>query len=109
MTDVRTDAERVDHALSAILEDRPAVLPPALADELAVARALRADLHLVPPGSGFEDALALRLSGEEDDRPDRWVRGFLRHHQRLVLTGAVGSAVASAAGMAVLAWRLVHR
>lgn len=109
MTRRPTDAERIDHAVSAVLEDRPVALPPALADELAAARALRADLHPVPPGEGFEEALAQRLSDDRGLNPGRWMSGFVRHHQRLVLTGALGSVLVSTASAAVIAWRLVHR
>jgi len=109
MTRRPTDAQRIDHAVSAVLEGRPVALPPPLADELAAARALRADLPLVPPGVGFEEALAQHLSDGRALSPRRWASGFVRHHQRLVLTGALGSALVSTAGAAVIAWRLVHR
>jgi hypothetical protein len=110
MTRRPTDAERVDQAVNAVLEDHPAALPPLLANELAAARALRSDLHLVPPGDEFEEALAERLMGGELTlSPGRRVSGFVRHHQRLVLTGAVGSVVVSTAGAAVIAWRLARR
>ena len=109
MTRRPTDAERVDQAVSAVLEDHAAALPPFLANELATARALRADLRLIPPGDEFEETLAQRLiSGELTRSPGRRVSGFVRHHQRLVLTGAVGSVVVSTAG-AVIAWRLARR
>jgi hypothetical protein len=108
MTRRPTDAQRIDRAVSAVLEDRPVALPPPLADELSTARALRADLPLVPPGDAFEEALALRLSdGHTHD--GSWVGDFARRHHRLVLTGAVGSLLVSTAGAAVFAWRLVHR
>ena len=109
MTPRPTDAERVDHAVSAVLEDRPAALPPPLSEELAAARALRADLHPVPPGVDFEEALAQRLRDDPVLGPSRRVSGFVRHHQRLVLTGAVGSVVVSTAGVAVIALRLARR
>jgi uncharacterized iron-regulated membrane protein len=110
MTRHPTDAERVDQAVNAVLEDHPAALPPVLANELAAARALRSDLHLVPPGNEFEEALAERLMGGElTPSPSHRVSGFVRHHQRLVLTGAVGSLVVSTAGAAVIAWRLARR
>ena len=103
-----TDAERVDRAVSAVLEDEPAILPPALARELATARTLRAGLHAVPPGVAFEEALARRL-GDHRSRLDPRLTGFVRQHGRLVVTGAVGSALVSGAGVAMVAWRLVHR
>jgi hypothetical protein len=110
MTRRPTDAERVDQAVSAMLEDHPATLPPFLANELAAARALRADLRLVPAGDEFEETLAQRLiGGALTVSPGRRVSGFVRHHQRLVLTGAVGSVVVSTAGAAVIAWRLARR
>jgi hypothetical protein len=103
-----TTAERLDQAVSAVLEGAAAAVPPALAPELAVARALRDGLHPVPPGVTFEGALAQRLeaAGRPTANP---VIGFWRHHHRLVLTGAVGSVVVSTAGVAVVAWRFVHR
>jgi hypothetical protein len=109
MTRRPTDAQRIDHAVSAVLDDRPVALPPPLADELSAARALRAGLPLVPPSDGFEEALARHLSDGHTQNAGRWVSGFVRHHQRLVLTGAVGSVLVSTAGAAVLAWRHVHR
>ena len=108
MTRRPTDAERVDHAVSAVLEDLPVALPPPLADELAAARALRAFLHLVPPGEDFENALAQRLSDDPALGPGSRVSGCVRHHQRLVVTGAVGSVLVST-GAAVIAWRLGRR
>ena len=84
-------------------------MPPTLAAELAMARALRDSLHPVPPGSGFEASLGRRLDAGVARAADRRLMGFVRHHQRLVLTSAVGSVVVSTAGMAVVAWRYVHR
>jgi hypothetical protein len=103
-----TDAEHVDRAISAVLDDEPALVPPALAAELATDRALREGLHPVPPGLAFEEALARRL-GEDRFGLDQRVTGFARQHARLLVTGAVGSVVVSTAGAAVVAWRLVHR
>ncbi|HET9497939.1 MAG TPA: hypothetical protein VFP83_06400 [Candidatus Limnocylindria bacterium] len=104
-----TDAERIDRAVSSVLDGEPAAVPPTLAGELATARALRDSLHPVPPGSAFEASLARRLDAATTPAADRRLMGFVRHHQRLVLTGAVGSVVVSTAGMAVVAWRHVHR
>jgi hypothetical protein len=103
-----TSAERLDEAVTAVLDGAPVAVPPALAAELAVARTLRDGLRPVPPGVTFEGALARRLetAGHAAGNP---VIGFWRHHHRLVLTGAVGSVVVSTAGMAVVAWRFVHR
>ena len=109
MTRRPTDAQRIDRAVSAVLAGRPVALPPPLADELSTARALRADLPLVPPGDAFEEALALRLSDGHTHDAGSWVGDFARRHHRLVLTGAVGSVLVSTAGAAVFAWRLVHR
>jgi hypothetical protein len=104
-----TDAERIDRAVTSVLNDEPAAVPPTLATELAMARALREGLPPVPPGSAFEASLARRLEAAAMRAADRRLMGFVRHHQRLVLTGAVGSGVVSTAGMAVVAWRYVHR
>ena len=103
-----TSAERLDQAVSAVLADAQAIVPPALAAELAVARTLREVLHPVPPGLTFEGALARRLAsaGTPARNP---VLEFWRDHHRLVVTGAVGSVVVSTAGFAVVAWRFVHR
>jgi len=101
-------ATQVDRALDAVLDDRMPVFPPELGSELAVARALRADLPLVPAAPSFEEALARRLSQTAPD-PEGLMHRFVRHHHRLVLTGALGSVLISTAGAAVVAWRLVHR
>lgn len=103
-----TTAERLDQAVSDVLDGAQAVVPPSLAAELAVARTLREGLRPVPPGERFEVALGRRLAsaGLPASNP---LLGFWRHHHRLVLTGAVGSVVVSTAGVAVFAWRFVHR
>ena len=103
-----TDAERVDRAVSALLKGEPADVPPALAGELETARTVRDSLHPVPAGAAFEAALGRRLGGGGTGL-DRRLGGFVRQHGRLVVTGAVGSFVISTAGVAVVAWRLVHR
>ena len=104
-----TDADRLDRAVTAMLADEPVAVPPTLADQLAMARVLRAALSSVPAGSEFEDALAERLARGPRTDPGRLMSRFVRHHQRLVVTGAVSSVVLSTASAAVLAWRLVHR
>lgn len=109
MTPTPTDADLLDRAVSALLDDGPAAVPPALASELATARVLHGTLSAVPPGADFEDALARRLAGGARRDPGRQVTHFARHHQRLVVTGAVSSVLLSTASAAVLAWRLVHR
>ncbi|RPH37116.1 MAG: hypothetical protein EHM90_00255 [Chloroflexi bacterium] len=103
-----TDAERIDQAVTSVLDDQPVAVPPGLAPELAVARTLRECLPPVPPGALFEADLARRLEASGVPGGNR-LPSFLRHHHRLVVTGAVGSVVVSTAGMAVVAWRLVHR
>lgn len=109
MTRRPTDAERIDSAVSAVLEGRTVALPPAFAGELAAARVLRAELHAVPAAASFEEALTRRLVDSTLRSSGPWIGGFVRQHQRLILTGALGSVVLSTAGAAVLAWRLVHR
>jgi hypothetical protein len=104
-----TRASQVDHVVSAILGDRLTLRSPDLGAELAAARALRADLPLVPAAPRFEEALARRLSREAGPRSGGWLQRFVRHHQRLILTGALGSVLISTAGAAIVAWRLVHR
>ncbi len=104
-----TDADRLDRAVTAVLADEPAAVPPTLADQLALARVLRTALAPVPAGSAFEDHLAERLAHGPEADPGRLMSQFVRHHQRLVVTGAVSSVVLSTASAAVLAWRLVHR
>jgi hypothetical protein len=100
-----TDAERLDRAVTALIEGASAAVPPTLDSELAVARAVRATLPPIPAGERFEARLARRLGPS----PDRRLSGFVRDHQRLVLTGALGSVVVSTASVAVVAWRVVHR
>ena len=101
-----TDAQRIDDAVTALLGDEPVAVPPSLAEELSTARVVRAGLPPVPPGAEFEASLARRLGG---DGADRRLRVFVRHHHRLLLTGAVGSVVVSTASVALMAWRLGHR
>jgi hypothetical protein len=103
-----TSAERLDQAVTAVLEGAPTAVPPALTRELAVARTLHEGLRPIPPGVTFEGALAHRLevAASPSGNP---VVGFWRHHHRLALTGAVGSVVVSTASVAVIAWRFVHR
>lgn len=103
-----TDAERMDRAVTALLADDPVAVPSTLAGELATARAIRAGLPVVPPGAAFEADLARQL-GTGDLSTDRRLTEFIRHHHRMVLTGAVGSVVVSTASVAVMAWRLGHR
>lgn len=109
MPSLSTDADRLDRAVTAVLAGEPAAVPPTLADHLAAARVLRTALHPVPAGSAFEDALGARLASGPRTDPGRLMGQFVRHHQRLVVTGAVSSVVLSTASAAVLAWRLVHR
>lgn len=103
-----TDAERIDRAVTALLGDEPVAVPPSLTGELATARAVRDGLHPVPPGAEFEANLARRLT-VGGSPIDHRLTAFVRHHQRLVLTGALGSVVVSTASVAVMAWRLGHR
>jgi hypothetical protein len=109
MTHRPTDAERIDQAVSAVLEGRAVALPPTLASELAAARIVRSGLPAVPPGASFEEALTRRLADAPPGSPGRLVGGFIRQHQRLILTGALGSVLVSTAGAAVVAWRLANR
>jgi hypothetical protein len=109
MHSLSTDADRLDRAVTALLTDEPAAVPPTLADQLAIARAVRTAITPIPVGAAFEDALAERLAHGPFADPGRLMTQFVRHHQRLVVTGAVSSVVLSTASAAVLAWRLVHR
>ncbi len=99
--------------MSALLAGSSDALPPNLAAELATARAVRAGLPPVPAGARFDADLARRLfahrSADGTARLDDRLTGFVKHHQRLVLTGALGSVVVSTASVAVVAWRMVHR
>ena len=104
-----TDAERIDRAVSALLGDEPVAVPATLAGELATARAVQAGLHPVPPSAEFEASLARRLADGAFPSIDHRLTEFVRHHHRLVLTGAVGSVVVSTASVALMAWRLGHR
>lgn len=109
MTRRPTPAEQVDRVVGAILSDQPIAAPSSLADELAVARALRAGLAPVPPSDAFTDTLARLLRGEPAARAGHRLNSLLRDHHRLVLTGALGSVLISTASAAVVAWRMAHR
>lgn len=105
-------AERLDRAVDGILDGLPAPIAAAAADVDAGTRPLvelAGDLHLtlVPPpvGSRYESRLGARLATATARDPMAWA---LRHPGRLIVTGAVGSAV----GVGVTAyavWRSSRR
>ena len=106
-------AERVDRAVDRLLDGEStglaaatAGLPPGERGVLEVAALLRTALALPPAGTRFEARLGARLAGAVADRdPVAWA---LRHPGRLIVTGAVGSAV----GVGVTAyavWRNARR
>lgn len=99
----------MDRVVSAILSDQPIAAPAELADELAVARAVRLGLAPIPPSDVFADSLARLLRGEPAARAGHRLHSLLRDHHRLVLTGALGSVLISTASAALLAWRMAHR
>ena len=115
MTTRPSPAERLDRAVDAVLAGAPAPIAAAGAgvngtDRALVdaAAALRATLATSVVAPRFEARLGARLSGVS---PTPWI---LRHHGRLIVTGAVGSAV----GVGVTAYavwrsrsshRLLHR
>jgi hypothetical protein len=91
-------AERVDRAVGEVLDGHPAGAAAATAglgsDERAiveVASLLRRSLSAPAVGPRFEARLAARLAGSLHPRDA--VTWALRHPGRLIVTGAVGSAV----------------
>jgi hypothetical protein len=115
MTTRPTPAERLDQAIDAVLDGAPAPVAAAVAgvsrtDRALVdsAAALRAALATSLAAPRFEARLGARLAGV--DGPP-WI---LRHPGRLIVTGAVGSAVgvgftAYAVWRSRSAHRLLHR
>jgi hypothetical protein len=109
MTNHPTRAERLDRAVDAILDGTPPSAAAATAGIgaadrplLAAASALRAALASSLVAPRFEARLGARLSGAAGTP---WL---LRHPGRLIVTGAVGSAV----GVGVTAyavWRSTRR
>lgn len=90
-------AERVDRAVGHLLDGATsgaaaatAGLPPGQRGVLDVAAALRAALALPPVAPRFEARLGARLAAAVARDPLGWA---LRHPGRLIVTGAVGSAV----------------
>lgn len=110
-----TQAERIDRAVDALIAGETPVVDPALRPLLDAAATLSASLAGVPPSARFEERLARRLRGSPH-RPVAearaavadWSRQQLTP-QRLLLTGAVGSAVGVAGVAAVAFWRATHR
>ena len=108
----------LDRAIDALIDGRVAAAEPRVRVLLHVAAAVRAALPVVPPGVLFEDRLAGRLgilagggsvAGRPLISPARAWAG-IRSHPRFIITGAVGSAAVSVAGVTALAvWRAAHR
>ena len=109
-------AERLDHALDGLLDGVPqrvaaatAGLAPDALPLVALADDLRATLVAPPVGPRFEARLGTRLATAGGASPSRDAVGWaLRHPGRLIVTGAVGSAV----GVGVTAyavWRSSRR
>lgn len=108
-----TIAERVDATVSALLAGQPAPRAAAVAhlaredrDMADVAARLMDALRLPPVAPRFEARLGARLANAATmAQPMAWV---LRHPGRLIVTGAVGSAVG--VGMTAYAvWRSSRR
>ncbi len=106
-------AERLDHAIGQVLGGAsPAVASASAGLDLTtrllieVAESVRAALPVLPASPGFESRLDARLTGAVASRDAlAWA---LRHPGRLIVTGAVGSAV----GVGVTAyavWRSSRR
>ena len=106
-------AERLDHAVDGVLDGFPpsvaaaaAGIEPTGRPLVALAAELRATLVLPPTAPRFEARLGSRLASSGPPRdPVAWA---LRHPGRLIVTGAVGSAV----GVGVTAyavWRSSRR
>ena len=106
-------AERLDRAVDGVLDGQPALAAAAAAETetagrplVLVAEALRTILVAPPVAPRFEARLGARLAGSmQRQDPLTWA---LRHPGRLIVTGAVGSAV----GVGVTAyavWRSSRR
>jgi hypothetical protein len=112
MSKAPSAAERLDRAVDGILGGlSPSIAAAAAGTDAGTRRlvALAAELRttLVPPpvGSRYEARLAARLAPDPSRDPVAWA---LRHPGRLIVTGAVGSAV----GVGVTAyavWRSSRR
>jgi hypothetical protein len=109
MAPPRTTAERLDHAIDAVLDGAPATLA------AAGAGVGPAERSLVDAAVALRDAVAgslvaPRFEGRLGSRLAQAAHGpwFVRHPGRLIVTGAVGSAV----GVGVTAyavWRSTRR
>ncbi len=106
-------AERLDHAIGQVLGGASLAVASASAGLdlttrplIDVAESVRAALPVLPASPGFESRLDARLTGAVASRDAlAWA---LRHPGRLIVTGAVGSAV----GVGVTAyavWRSSRR
>lgn len=97
MPETPSTAERVDRAVGQLLDGAPAGvavatagLPSADRGVVDIAAALRVALAPPPVGPRFEARLGARLASAVARDPVGWA---LRHPGRLIVTGAVGSAV----------------
>ncbi len=112
MSKPQSAAERLDRAVDGILDGHAPQIAAATGDVDVVTRPLvqlASDLRaaLVPPpvGTRYEARLGARLATQSARDPVAWA---LRHPGRLIVTGAVGSAV----GVGVTAyavWRSARR
>ncbi|MGI8999641.1 MAG: hypothetical protein ACR2GO_08035 [Candidatus Limnocylindria bacterium] len=112
MSQAPSAAERLDHAIDGILDGLSPRIAAAAAGAGAAKRPLielagtmRATLVPPPVGIYYEARVAARLATQQVRDPLAWV---LRHPGRLIVTGAVGSAV----GVGVTAyavWRTSRR
>jgi hypothetical protein len=101
-----TPAERLDRAVDLLLGGHPPAAGPALRPLIEVAAYLRGTLVPVPPSHAFEERLASQLRRAASVGRRR--RELMTPH-RLLLTGAVGSAVGVAGVAAFAAWRAARR
>ncbi len=106
-------AERLDRAVDLVLTGTGAPASAASAGldddgrELAdAASRIRTALPVPPVAAGFESRLAARLAEAERSR-DSLVSWAFRHPGRLIVTGAVGSAVG--VGVTAAVWRSTRR
>lgn len=108
-------AERLDRAVDDILDGLPAGAAAAAAGIdpngrplVALAAELRETLAAPPAAPRFEARLGTRLATSASPRDS--VAWALRHPGRLIVTGAVGSAVGVGVGVGVYAvWRSSRR
>ncbi len=115
MTHSPSTAERIDHAVGRLLDgdsssatSATAGLPAVDRPSLEVAAMLRNALPLPPVAARFEARVGARLADPAPTSGREAVTWALRHPGRLIVTGAVGSAV-TVGVTAYAVWRTNRR